>query len=136
MDQSLKSGGSRISGSASSALPGRKLATSKIPRMLTPSEIDLLRKDLQAALKLLGQDEIDNAHALMRDHGFRPDDFEVIQRADPSPAFPSEITGTVTLMRKSNRTAQTYDAGSDSTWLVRFETDLKLGAFGRKSGRG
>src|SRR5229473_472136 len=103
MGQTLKSGGSRISGSASSALPGRKLATSKTPRMLTPSEIDLLRQDLQAALKLLGQDEIDDAHALMRDHGFRPDDFEIIQRASSSPAFPREIAGAVTLMRKSNR---------------------------------
>jgi len=102
--------------------------------MLTPSEIDLLRQDLQAALKLLGQDEIDDAHELMRDQGFRPDEFEIIQRADSSPTFPSEITGTVRLVRKSNRMAKTYDAGSGSTWLVHFETDLKLGAFGRKSG--
>lgn len=134
MGQTLKSGGSRISGSASSALPGRKLATSKTPRMLTPSEIDLLRQDLRAALKLLGQDETDDAHALMRDNGFRPDEFEIIQRADPSPTFPSEITGTVTLVRKSNRMAKTYDAGSGSPWLVHFEADLKQGAFGRKFG--
>jgi hypothetical protein len=136
MDQSLKSGGSRISGSASSALPGRRLATSKTPRMLTPSEIDLLRQDLQAALKLLGQDEIDDAHALMRDHSFRPDDFEIIQRADPSPAFPSEVTGTITVVRKNNRVTKAYEAGSGSTWLVRFENDLKLGFFGRKSEQG
>jgi hypothetical protein len=25
----------------------------------------------------------------MREQGFRPDDFEIIQHADPSPAFPS-----------------------------------------------
>ena len=37
-------------GLASTALPGRKLATSKTPRMLTPSEVDLLRQDLKAAL--------------------------------------------------------------------------------------
>ena len=134
MDPNLKSGGSRVSGSASNALPGRKLATSKNPRMLTPSEIDLLRQDLQAALKLLGQDEIDDAHALMRDNGFRSDDFEIIQRADPSPTFPSEITGTVTLVRKSNRMDKTYGAGSGSPWLMHFEADLKQGAFGRKFG--
>lgn len=104
--------------------------------MLTPSEIDLLRQDLQTALKLLGQDEIDDAHSLMRDHSFRPDDFEIIQRADPSPTFPSEITGTVTLVRKSNRIAKTYDAGSGSSWLDLFDTDLKLGLFGRRPGQG
>jgi hypothetical protein len=103
--------------------------------MLKPFEIDLLRQDLQAALKLLGQDEIDDAHALMRDHGFRPDDFEVIQHADPSLAFPSDITGSVTLVRKSNRMAKTYEAGSGSSWLMLFDNDLKLGTFGRRASR-
>ena len=101
--------------------------------MLTPSEIDLLRQDLRAALKLLGQDEINDAHALMRDHGFRSDDFEIIQNADPSPGFPSDVTGTVTLMRKSNQVARSYVAGSGSSWLAQLESDLKLGAFGRKT---
>jgi hypothetical protein len=102
--------------------------------MLKPFEIDLLRQDLQAALRLLGQDEIDDAHALMREHGFRSDDFEIIQHADPSPAAPSATTGTVTLVRKSNRMTKTYEAGKDSSWLELFENDLKLGAFGRKIG--
>jgi hypothetical protein len=99
--------------------------------MLKPFEIDLLRQDLQAALKLLGQDEIDDAHALMRDQSFRPEDFEILQKADPSPAFPSAITGTVTLIRKSNRIAKTYEAGSGSSWLEQLEADLKSNAFGR-----
>jgi hypothetical protein len=101
--------------------------------MLTPSEIDLLRQDLQAALKLLGQDEIDDAHGLIRDHGFRPVDFEIIQHANPSPAFPSAVTGTVTLVRKSTRIAKTYGAGSSTSWLALFEKDLKQGVFGRKA---
>ena len=50
MDRTSKSNGDKHSGSATTALPGQKLATSKIPRMLTPSEIDLLREDLKAAL--------------------------------------------------------------------------------------
>jgi hypothetical protein len=99
--------------------------------MLKPFEIDLLRQDLRAALKLLGQDEIDDAHALMRDHGFRPEDFAIIQQADPSPAFPSPITGTVTLSRKASRMTKTYQAGSGSSWLKHLDADLKLGAFGR-----
>lgn len=53
MAHSSKSGGGKTSGSASIALPGRKLATSKTPRMLTPSEVELLRQDLRAALDLL-----------------------------------------------------------------------------------
>lgn len=53
MAENLKSGGGKASGSALNALPGRKLVTSKKPRMLTPSEVELLRQDLQAALRLL-----------------------------------------------------------------------------------
>ena len=56
MDKILKSGGNRTSGSASIALPGQKLATSKNPRMLTPSEIALLQQDLQAALRTVSAD--------------------------------------------------------------------------------
>ena len=50
MDRTSKTGGAKDSGSDSPSLPGRKLATSKIPRMLTPSEIALLQQDLRAAL--------------------------------------------------------------------------------------
>ncbi len=89
----------------------------------------MLRQDLQAALKLLGQDEIDDAHGLMRDCGFPPGDFEIIQNADPSPAHPSDITGTVTVIRKNNRLAKTYAAGSSSQWLVQLEVDLKARLF-------
>ena len=52
MARDLKSDGGKASDSASIALPGRKLATSKTPRMLTPSEVELLRQDLRAALDL------------------------------------------------------------------------------------
>ena len=96
-----------------------------------PLGTGLLGQDLQAALKLLGQDEIDDAHRLLREHGLRPEELEIIQRADPSPAHPSLITGTVTLIHKSNRAAKTYAAGSDSSWLEQLEADLKSGAFGR-----
>jgi hypothetical protein len=49
------------SGSALIDLSGRKLATWKKPRMLTPSEIEILQQDLRAALKVLRQDKIDDA---------------------------------------------------------------------------
>lgn len=97
--------------------------------MLTPSEIHLLRQDLQAALKLLGQDEIDDAHALMRNQGFRPVDFEIIQHADPSSAFPRAVTGKVTLIRKGTSMTKNYEA-ADGSWLRQFELDLQEGAFG------
>jgi hypothetical protein len=51
MGETSKTGGEKAS--ASTALPGRKLATSKTPRMLKPFEIDLLRQDLKAALARL-----------------------------------------------------------------------------------
>jgi hypothetical protein len=101
--------------------------------MLKPFEIDLLRQDLRAALKLLGQDEADDAHALMREHGFLPGDFEITHHADPSPASPKAIRGTVTLVRKSNRVSRSYEAGNGSSWLVLFESDLKQGVFGRNT---
>ena len=51
MDNNLKTGGKSNSVSDSIVLPGKKLATSKTPLMLTPSEIALLRLDLQEAIK-------------------------------------------------------------------------------------
>jgi|SRR5579863_8850998 len=135
MSPGLKRDSSRVSGSASSALPGRKLATSTKPRMLKPFEIDLLRQDLHAALKLLGQEEIHDAHALMRDEGFRPGDFEIIRHAGPSSDFPDLITGTVTLVRESDRASKTYE-GDNGSWPVQFETDLKHGVFGPHRSQG
>lgn len=116
--------------SASSALPGRKLATSIEPRELTPSEINLLRQDLQAALELLGQDEIDDAHGLLREHGFRPQDFEIVRHSDSSPPSPGAIPGRVTVLRKSNQMAMTYEAGHGPSWLTCLESDLKKHGFG------
>lgn len=97
--------------------------------MLTPSEIELLQQDLKAALKFLGQDEIDDAHSLMRDRGFRSDDFEILEKADPLPSFPSAVTGMVVVMRRSNKATRSYVAGHASTWLEQFDADLKSGAF-------
>ncbi|MEP7247375.1 MAG: hypothetical protein ABI885_27340 [Gammaproteobacteria bacterium] len=53
MGETSKTGGETGSGSASTALPGRKLVTSKNPRMLKPFEIELLQQDLKAALARL-----------------------------------------------------------------------------------
>jgi hypothetical protein len=50
MDENSKTGGEKRSDSASTALPGRKLVTSKTPRILKPFEIALLRQDLKAVL--------------------------------------------------------------------------------------
>jgi hypothetical protein len=98
--------------------------------MLTPSELELLRQDLSSALSVLGQDEIDDAHALMRDRGFRPTDFEVLQRSGRSPAGVAHLTGLAVVVRKSNRMTRSYNAGSFSKWLEHLEGDLKSGAFG------
>jgi hypothetical protein len=53
MGETSKTGGEKSSGSVSNVLPGRKLVTSKNPRMLKPFEIELLRQDLKAALARL-----------------------------------------------------------------------------------
>ena len=82
--------------------------------MLEPSEIDLLRQDLEAALTLLGQDQIDDAHALMTGHGFRAKDVEITQGAEPAPPYHSVISGTVT--PGNTRHVGTRGAGR---WLMR-----------------
>ena len=46
-DETLKNGGVNTSATPSIALLNRKLGTSPAPRMLTPSEIDLLRQCVQ-----------------------------------------------------------------------------------------
>ena len=131
MDTNLKNGGDSASGLASIALPGRKLATSETPRMLTPSEIALLQQDLKAALSVVGKDEIDDAQALLTDHGFTLDDFEFSQISDPSPAQIGPITGALTLKRKSTGATKEYRVGHNSRWLVHFEADLKARVFGQ-----
>jgi hypothetical protein len=50
MSANWKTGGGKNLSSTSPVLPGRKLATSKTPRMLKPFEIELLRQDLKEAL--------------------------------------------------------------------------------------
>jgi len=99
--------------------------------MLTPSEIELLRQDLKSALEVLGQDEIDDAHSMFRRCGFRASDFEILQRSDESPPHVAAVSGTATVVRKSNRLARTYQAGHVSSWLLKLEEDLRAGRFGR-----
>jgi len=100
--------------------------------MLTPSEIELLRQDLKSALKVLGQDEIDDAHDLIRRSGFRTTDFEILQRGDRSVAEVGAVTGVAAVViRKSKRLSKTYAAGHElSRWLFDLERDLKSGEFG------
>jgi hypothetical protein len=70
---------------------------------------------------------------LMRESGFRSEEFEILQHADRSPAFPSPVTGTVTVVRRSGLASKTYPAGHMSSWLMQLETDLKGGLFGSPS---
>jgi hypothetical protein len=98
--------------------------------MLTPSEIDLLRQDLNAALKVIGQDELDEADTLLRKQGFQPREFEILQEGDPSPVQPGAVAGTVHVIRKNPRVARVYSPGSGTTWLVQFAADIKSGVFG------
>lgn len=56
MEKHLKSGGTNGSVTASTALLNQKLATSNAPRMLTPSEIVLLRQSKREfALRIKAQ---------------------------------------------------------------------------------
>ena len=54
-DRTSRSGGGSISATPSIALLNRRLGTSPAPRMLTPSEIDLLRQCAKEASEVAGQ---------------------------------------------------------------------------------
>ena len=97
--------------------------------MLTPSEIALLRRDLQVALNVVGPDEIDDARRLISEIGLRNEDFDFSQRPDPLPEVPSPISGTMTVTRKSTGANRTYVVGSGVDWLGRFEVDLQARMF-------
>ena len=130
METNWKSGGGNALGLASIALPGQKLATSKSPRMLTPSETALLQQDLKAALSVVGLEEIEDAQSLIKDHRLPVEDFEFIQQPDPSRPGLSFVSGTVVCRRKSTGKARNYSAGHTSEWLKHLENDLKAGVFG------
>ncbi len=98
--------------------------------MLSQSEIDLLRQDLNAALRVVGRDEIDEVESLLLEHGFRASDFEILQKSAPSTASPGEIADTIQIIRKSTGEARLYDAGSGSSWIGQLGKDLKSGLFG------
>jgi hypothetical protein len=100
--------------------------------MLTPFEIELLRQDLRAALEFLGQDEVEDAQKLVRKQGFRSNDFEILQKADPLSSSPGAVTGSVMVLRRSSKAYKSYVAGHGSSWLEQFDADLKLGVFGRQ----
>ena len=89
-----------------------------------------MRQDLNAALKVVGPDEIEDAETLLHENGFSAEEFEIIQQGNPAPAFPSAITGRVVVLRMTSGAAKEYDAGSGSRWLVELDRDLKAKVFG------
>jgi hypothetical protein len=115
------------------AMPGKKLATSKNPRMLTPSEVDLLRHDLGVALSVVGQDEIDDAVQLVHEFGLSSDDFEFVPTVGVIPISPGPIVGTVEVRHKHGQKIRKYSAGHASAWLQEFERDLERQYFGPTS---
>ena len=54
-DRTSRSGGGSISATPSIALLNRRLGTSPAPRMLTPYEIDLLRRSAKEASEVAGE---------------------------------------------------------------------------------
>ena len=54
-DRTSRSGGGNISATPSIALLNRRLGTSPAPRMLTPYEIDLLRKSAKEVAEVAGE---------------------------------------------------------------------------------
>jgi hypothetical protein len=128
MAKSWKIGGVTPTGSVSIALPGQKLATSKNPRMLTRSEIDLLRQDLATALTVVGQDEIDDIESVLREQGFDATEFEIWQEEEPVTSRPG--AATIRVVHKGSDATASYRTERGTAWLVNLARDLKSGVFG------
>ncbi len=99
--------------------------------MLKPSEVDLLRQDLQQAFSLLGQDEIDDAHAELRKLGYDEGDFTFtrVPYAKIGTGVAPAIEDMV-VTNTGNGKEKTYQAGHGSSWPAEFTDDLRAGYFG------
>ena len=98
--------------------------------MLQPFEVDLLRQDLKQALSLLGQDEIDDAHAEIRRLGYKEGDFTFTRTLDKHLGTSvAPVVADMVVMNTANGREKAYAAGHGSSWPVEFCDDLRAGYF-------
>ena len=81
---------------------------------------------------VLDNDEIDDFYVLIKQNGFRKEDFELRQNREPMHGSELQIiTGSVTVYSKVSKVEKTYVAGHGSSWPVQFRDDLSRGVFGK-----
>jgi hypothetical protein len=82
-------------------------------------------------MTLIESSEWHDYRAILKDYGYREEDFEPIEMADPPSKSELRPTrGSLTIRRKGSLTTKVYRIGLGSTWLADFNGDLARGEFG------
>lgn len=95
-----------------------------------------MRQDLQQAFRLLGQDEIDEAHAEIRRLGYSEEDFTFTR--EPYTYLGTGVAPVIAdmvIMNTVTGRQKTYSADSGTWWPAEFCNDLRAGYFGPPVGR-
>ena len=79
---------------------------------------------------IIDQTEMEDFRTALKQQGCHEDEFELSSKQDPMPAGRvSPVTGSVTVKNTKTGREQTYKAGYGTSWVVEFESDLKVGKF-------
>ena len=79
---------------------------------------------------MIDESELDDFRAVLREHGYTENDFELSEQKDPLPSQGvAPVTGTVTVRSKKSGIEHTYESGHNTAWVVAFEEDLKAHRF-------
>ena len=81
--------------------------------------------------KIIDASEIEDFCTALRESGYAPEDFDIVEHADPLPVSskPEPETGTATVSNKKTGAERTYPIGHETTWPADFAQELKAGAF-------
>jgi len=84
----------------------------------------------------LDNDEREDAEGAARECGYPDNTFEFnwIEYA-PLSAGPHPVVADVEVIDTSSGITRTYEAGHNRAWIAEFDTDLKAGVFGVRSGQ-
>jgi hypothetical protein len=84
----------------------------------------------------LDEDELQDAERAARECGYLDNTFEFHWiEYPPLRAGPHPIIADVEVLDTGSGITRTYQSGNDRAWVVEFDTDLKAGVFGVRSGQ-
>ena len=79
---------------------------------------------------LIEREEIKAYHAVLQEHGYQEEDFDLSERSDPLPcAWIMAMSGEAVIKCTKTGITRYYRAGEGSTWPAEFSDELKNGVF-------